>query len=139
MKNFNTQSFGSEQADKQSALNNNVAENKNKINEVLTSKLEQEFNLNEKIAHDNSIELWREWFGLSEKEIQKLTKNDTKELEYSMEVTQVTADLWNELQNRLWLWTQVTDKLMAMNEKSNKPFSVASVMASYDEYEEYAA
>jgi len=28
---------------------------------------------------------------------------------------------------------------MAMNEKSNKPFSVASVMASYDEYEEYAA
>jgi len=57
MKNFNTQSFGSEQADKQSALNNNVAENKNKINEVLTSKLEQEFNLNEKIAHDNSIEL----------------------------------------------------------------------------------
>lgn len=134
-----TPSFGSEQADKQSALNNNIAENKNKINEVLTSKLEQEFNLNEKIAHDNSVELWREWFGLSEKEIQKLTKNDTKELEYSMEVTQDTLNTWALLQERLWLWTQVTDKLVAMNERSNKPFSVASVMASYDEYEEYAA
>ena len=122
----------------QNKIQNNKEQFKNKIDSVfLTSKLEQEFKINEETSKTRELinEFSKLGFWFSEKEIQKLTQANTKKLEYSMDVTKVTTDLWNELQNRLWLGSTITDKLIAMNEKVNKPFSIASVMSEFNEYE----